>query len=316
MLARRDGCRWIRRALGVVRLSQVGKTNMHIVSRRSGFTLIELLVVIAIIAILAAILFPVFAQAKESAKRTACLSNVKQLGVAYYMYVNDYDDITMNMGSGDYSNRLYPYVKSEQLFICPDRTDKYAEEPIDGVNYTTQSVGYGYNWGPIQRRGGGMILGQQYINGTSGPKYIPGIPMTSIASPAEMVAFGDSYDTPRITATWTFLLCTWGGSANNQLRHGSHFNFAFADGHAKLINMKAGYIAGAEAGEFAMPTNTSQSTWWCADPAQTYDGEGSNAAANDGVPIPLMPCGQYGQWLNTNLPPCAPGVTSSCFMPN
>jgi prepilin-type N-terminal cleavage/methylation domain-containing protein/prepilin-type processing-associated H-X9-DG protein len=281
-----------------------------------AFTLIELLVVIAIIAILAAILFPVFAQAKEAAKRTQCLSNVKQLGTAFFMYLNDNDDVNMNMGKGDWSDRLYPYVKSEDLFLCPDRTDNDAIEAPDGVNPTKHSIGYGYNWGPIQRRGGGMILGQQYLNGSSGPKYIPGIANSSIVSPAQLVAFGDSYDTPRITATWTFLLCTWGGTSNSQLRHGSSFNFAFADGHAKLVKMKAGYIAGAEAGEFAMPANADQTSWWCADPNQTYDGQGSNAAANDNVPLPLMPCGQYGPYINANFPLCSSGSTSSCFMPN
>ena len=68
--------------------------------RRSGFTLIELLVVIAIIAILAAILFPVFARARESARKTQCLSNMKQLGNAVMMYTNDYDEYFPEMASG------------------------------------------------------------------------------------------------------------------------------------------------------------------------------------------------------------------------
>src|SRR5271165_6941681 len=95
-------------------------------SRRQtgGFTLIELLVVIAIIAILAAILFPVFAQAREKARAISCLSNVKQIGTAFYMYVQDYDETTPSLGgnSGDYTNHLYPYVKNNALFSCPDRT--------------------------------------------------------------------------------------------------------------------------------------------------------------------------------------------------
>ena len=97
--------------------------------RQKGFTLIELLVVIAIIAILAAILFPVFAQAREKARATSCLSNTKQLGLAMRMYATDYDE--QNVGSYSYPNLwnncphfiwadlIVPYVKNNQLVTCP-----------------------------------------------------------------------------------------------------------------------------------------------------------------------------------------------------
>src|SRR5205809_3264393 len=104
--------------------------------RRKGFTLIELLVVIAIIAILAAILFPVFAQARDKARAAACLSNTKQIALAVNMYVQDYDETTpggcfavwgcgidpnFKKASANYTGLwpLTPYVKNEQVFICP-----------------------------------------------------------------------------------------------------------------------------------------------------------------------------------------------------
>ncbi len=91
---------------------------------KRAFTLIELLVVIAIIAILAAILFPVFAQAREKARQTACLSNLKQLGLAYAQYTQDYDETvpcgTNKWGGGNgWANQVYPYVKSTAAFLCP-----------------------------------------------------------------------------------------------------------------------------------------------------------------------------------------------------
>jgi prepilin-type N-terminal cleavage/methylation domain-containing protein/prepilin-type processing-associated H-X9-DG protein len=97
-------------------------------SRRSsyqrGFTLIELLVVISIIAILAAILFPVFSRARENARRSSCQSNLKQMGLAFMQYTQDYDetfpmDRYANPLQGSWAGILQPYIKSRQLFRCP-----------------------------------------------------------------------------------------------------------------------------------------------------------------------------------------------------
>lgn len=91
--------------------------------RRKGFTLIELLVVIAIIAILAAILFPVFAKAREKARQTSCLNNIKQMSTAVQQYVQDYDEtfpaMNLDLSQDIWTVQLQPYLKNTQVLICP-----------------------------------------------------------------------------------------------------------------------------------------------------------------------------------------------------
>jgi len=114
--------------------------NMERRTRSQGFTLIELLVVIAIIAILAAILFPVFQKVRENARRTSCLSNVKQLGLAFTQYNQDADEKNPNgvnnffPGGNGWAGQVYSFVKSKQVYACPD-------EAASG----TARSSYGYN---------------------------------------------------------------------------------------------------------------------------------------------------------------------------
>ncbi len=273
---------------------------------RKGFTLIELLVVIAIIAILAAILFPVFAQAREKARGIACLSNVRQAGLALAQYVQDYDERTPSLGGGacdpndtDFTGCLYPYTKSFAVFYCPDRTDNNGS--AFDHNPSGQLAGYGYNWGPIERRGGGMLNGQM-VNPETGKNFLQGRTLAQFQNPAEMVAFGDTYDTRRQTADFTFLLCTYAGGTQSGLRHsGGHFNFAFADGHAKSIYMMAASgVSGAEGalgGEMAFPRDLAQRNWWCADPNEII-----NNPDNDSLAFPTgMACGQIGQYIQDHV---------------
>ena len=97
----------------------------HGAASHRGFTLIELLVVIAIIAILAAILFPVFAQAREKARQIACLTHAKQIGTATMMYVQDYDEMYPSSHWGIYFVLIQPYTKNEQLWRCPSHSGVY-----------------------------------------------------------------------------------------------------------------------------------------------------------------------------------------------
>jgi prepilin-type N-terminal cleavage/methylation domain-containing protein/prepilin-type processing-associated H-X9-DG protein len=114
--------------------------------RRFGFTLIELLVVIAIIAILAAILFPVFAQARESARKATCTSNLKQVGTATLMYVQDYDEMFPPTQDGANMVLCQPYLKSMAVWACPTISGNYPVRKlqIDGTSATWGIVKVGY----------------------------------------------------------------------------------------------------------------------------------------------------------------------------
>lgn len=119
-----------------------------------GFTLIELLVVIAIIAILAAILFPVFTSAKESAKRSSCLANLKQLGVAFGLYIDaygKYPGVDTYVGSdsayGSWLGRVYKYVRNDRVFQCPCAIQQWSVTipvPPSGA-IRTFKISYSYN---------------------------------------------------------------------------------------------------------------------------------------------------------------------------
>ena len=104
-------------------ISNIHNHSQEHKAKISAFTLIELLVVIAIIAILAAILFPVFARARENARRSSCQSNLKQIGLGVLQYAQDYDEkypagATGNRGRG-WAGQVFPYIKSTQVFVCP-----------------------------------------------------------------------------------------------------------------------------------------------------------------------------------------------------
>lgn len=171
--------------------------------KKNGFTLIELLVVIAIIAILAAILFPVFAQARERARAVSCLSNLDQLGLALMMYTQDYDETyacgygSVNGGQTEWRMAIKPYVqkygdsgsaydtangKGQGIFLCPD--DPFATSGYDPTSY-------GYNAQPFNGNDG-MTIGWTTVPGGG---TFPGSPEAALFSPANYVAFADAAET-------------------------------------------------------------------------------------------------------------------------
>ena len=184
--------------------------------RRLGFTLIELLVVIAIIAILAAILFPVFQKVRENARRTACTSNLKQIGLAEIQYTQDYDEKNSGafkvIGSpSDVNARaywpqiLYPFTKSSQIYVCPDGDPRHvdmwgqSEAPKQGDQYmafqdSNPNVHYtDYAYNCVRNNDAGNNT--QGI-GTSGTSDSEGQALAAVQSPATTILFTETRSNP------------------------------------------------------------------------------------------------------------------------
>ena len=180
----------------------------------NGFTLIELLVVIAIIAILAAILFPVFAQAREKARQIACLSNLRQIGIGLNMYVQDYDErypgalqtaATINGGTDarePLDRQLNPYIKSDRLWTCPsDHQARASAAAGFGLsfwdeNYRAQAIprSYTYLAQIVTEQAGGTTdvnTGLSSYNGVAGAPSRTGVAIAAVDEPSNTIALAE-----------------------------------------------------------------------------------------------------------------------------
>jgi prepilin-type N-terminal cleavage/methylation domain-containing protein/prepilin-type processing-associated H-X9-DG protein len=235
--------------------------------RRRGFTLIELLVVIAIIGLLAAMVFPVFARAREKARQAVCLSNLKQIALAMMMYMQDNGSMYVPAQSPDNLMRwhgrrlttndpfdptagpLWDYYRSETLKVCPSFSPAAEAE-----GFEQGTGGYGYN--------------AQYVGGspTTWPAMCNPARESQINDPTATVLLTDAAFVDCEANLFEYSFCEapyyqlWGSPTDpsTHFRHGAFTNVAFCDGHARAMPMVYTHVSG-----------------WC--PSPYYGGEGVTA---------------------------------------
>jgi prepilin-type N-terminal cleavage/methylation domain-containing protein len=231
-----------------------------------AFTLIELLVVIAIIAILAAILFPVFAQAREKARQTSCLSNSKQLALGTLMYVQDYDEtfpmsvyiIAPNRAFAVY-DALEPYMKNIGILQCPSYMPgndwKARLAALGLVNSTFQYVGFVPNLG---------LFGEN-LCGTPFNKKTPPTKLASLTVPVDTLMFFDGY----MKASPALDYYNFLGMA----RHNEGVVLNFADGHSKWYRWNATMPGGITPATGVSRPNIPYYSWRASEPLRRSDAE-------------------------------------------
>jgi prepilin-type N-terminal cleavage/methylation domain-containing protein/prepilin-type processing-associated H-X9-DG protein len=209
--------------------------------QKRGFTLIELLVVIAIIAILAAILFPVFAQAREKARQSTCLSNFKQIGLGVMMYLQDWDETSplsrvfpLPGGAAcgqkvvTWKTATLPYVKNFEVYRCPsNRHNKEGDETkgATSLGYPTFPISYAYN---------GTVLW------TDVSKQVP-LRAAAVTEPARYIMLVESNSACADMGIWALQTVSigWGLTAGFFMHPTRFMQVLYLDGHAKSIKFRS-----------------------------------------------------------------------------
>jgi prepilin-type N-terminal cleavage/methylation domain-containing protein/prepilin-type processing-associated H-X9-DG protein len=216
--------------------------------KRSGFTLIELLVVIAIIAILAAILFPVFARAREKARQSSCLSNIKQLALGELMYAGDYDErlpfrwAQTPLGNFYITDLIYPYINNVQVFECPSWSSTQTTAGLGTI-----ALSYGWLGGSPSHYGAsattpcpecGRVCSKNYHihNGFTGYKLgiIEAPANTLMIHELKLIGSPDCDASSTNPRNGGHRLEDYSASADRSYHNGTS-NCAFVDGHAKAL---------------------------------------------------------------------------------